>query len=171
MHRVVRGKAVLPSGLAGSERLPGPTMRRGCVAVRLDSVACPQWGVYDETGTRAIGDTTQLARTYRFPAYDAADLEVAVYRGRPLACLDRERKPAMPAPGGRVVLPILNISVSDQTFGISLPLGCGGAASPCSRVFEPQAVQAGGFCQPSPRTRVKAIMEEKLYQAQTVSFP
>jgi predicted nucleic acid-binding protein len=53
--------------------------------------------VDDETSNRAFGEIVHLARTYQLSAHDAAYLEPAIRRGRPLACHDGKLKTAAPA--------------------------------------------------------------------------
>lgn len=55
--------------------------------------------VDDETGRRAFGDISHLARTYQLSAYDATYLELAIRRGLPLACLDGKLKAAAASAG------------------------------------------------------------------------
>jgi predicted nucleic acid-binding protein len=55
--------------------------------------------VDDETGSRAFGDISHLARSYQLSAYDAAYLELAMRRGLSLACLDGKLKAAATAAG------------------------------------------------------------------------
>src|SRR5579862_643953 len=50
--------------------------------------------VDDESHVHAWGDVLRLARTHRLSAYDAADLDLAVRRGLPLATLDVKLKAA-----------------------------------------------------------------------------
>jgi predicted nucleic acid-binding protein len=61
--------------------------------------------VDDETGSRAFGDISHLARTYQLSAYDAAYLELAIRRGLPLACLDGKLRTAATAAGVLLFVP------------------------------------------------------------------
>ena len=61
--------------------------------------------VDDETGNRAFGDISHLARTYQLSAYDAAYLELSIRRGLPMACLDGKLKAAATATGVLLFVP------------------------------------------------------------------
>jgi predicted nucleic acid-binding protein len=53
----------------------------------------------DGSSSRAFGEIVHLARTYQLSASDAANLELAIRRGLPLACNDGKPKTAALAAG------------------------------------------------------------------------
>ena len=59
-------------------------------ARRLELLADLPIETDDETDLRAWSDTLALAKAERLTVYDAAYLELALRRGKPLATLDRE---------------------------------------------------------------------------------
>jgi len=59
----------------------------------------PPIAVDDETGGRAFGEIPHLCRAHNLSAHDAADLELAMRRGLPPACLDGKLRAAAAAVG------------------------------------------------------------------------
>lgn len=69
----------------------------------VDLLAALPIVIDDETISRALGDTIELARRHKLTAYDAAYLELARRRRLPLATRDAELRNAAPVAGVKLL--------------------------------------------------------------------